>query len=455
MTYPAAGYRSERARDQGGRGIQPAPQPSGPRLVGPWDRPASPQQRVPHGGIWSRTPVAANDNVRRLALRGIRIAARAHPLMRFIELIDIVRKLLRVFQLGYAQIEGRWTVVCAVGGGFPHLSNANPCPNPNNPLPPAGYNLPDCPGFGGRFGLWEFQFVNGIGLTRYKMNARYLWNGGSGCGAIYPRPNTFPENEPPPGHAPEEFIPPRPMPWRAIPHQEPHPDVPRPYRRETGPLPQERPAPYVQPRRDPFRYPEPEPGVVIGTPPRRRPVWWPNGQPSSRPGPAPATASPPTGRGPGSPAPQPPAAPPRPGAPSVGIGVSPPHMFRPPRKGEKETKKKAPKGLAGAGYKVGKYFGKLTEASDALECVYGALPEKLRKREAAKRHGKQPSAINKLKIIAANSGSVDFGSMMSCSIQQHVSDFVIGKANQRLAKARKAHGIRGGYMSRVPGSLLK
>ena len=139
---------------------------------------------------------------------------------------------------------------------------------------------------------------------------------------------------------------------------------------------------------------------------------------------------------------------PTPGTPPI-IRTLPGHAFRPPRQGEKEKKRLGNPKLVSAYRKFARQFGRVTEMTDALDCVYGSLPEKIRKREAAKRHGKNPKLTDKLQLIYRHAADINVNDMMKCMVVENAKDYVIGKANKKHAEARKRYGIRGGYLSRL------
>lgn len=452
--YPAA-YRSARAVDQAGRGFQ-SPKPFKPWSAGPWDRPSA--RRSPQsGGYWQqipKMPMPANDNVRRaasFALRGIRIAARAHPLMRLIDLLDFLHSMTQTQHLGFG-VSTSWVPDFICKSGFFAAGAGNFCPLPGQGEPSQIWN--NCIVNGTKMGTWEFQGTI-AGQKRYIFLGRYSWTGGTRCGIqnnARPRIVDAPaENRPEvPWFKPEEWAPirPSPLPWKVIPQQKPEPNAPGPIRRETGPVPSPSPRPARQPAYDPFRYPQPTtPDIVINPRPVVVPPWW---QPGSTPLPSPTrpgtrpTPVPTPGQGPVV-IPVPPTVP---GSVPV-IRTEPGHLFRPPRPREKERKPKATGAIASAYNRIGKAWGHFTEATDAMNCVYGALPEKIRKREMAKRHGKNPSVTGKMKLIYQHADKINIASMLQCMAVEQVQDAAIGKASKAHADARKRYGIRGGYMSRL------
>lgn len=96
-----------------------------------------------------------------------------------------------------------------------------------------------------------------------------------------------------------------------------------------------------------------------------------------------------------------------------------------------------------------KSFGAFTEVSDAVECAWSGLPEKFRKREQAKRHGKKPQIHVKMQQVYQNADKLDVGEVVKCLILEQLKDYAIGKAAKKHAETRKEFGIRGGYLSRL------
>ena len=131
------------------------------------------------------------------------------------------------------------------------------------------------------------------------------------------------------------------------------------------------------------------------------------------------------------------------------IRTAPGHRFRKPEAREKEKKKNVQGPLAAAWRKFKTGVNVVTESLDAMDCVYGALPEKIRKREQAKRHGKDPNTKGKLKLIYQHAQEVDMLSMVDCLAKEHLQDAAIGKAAKKHADLRKKYGVRGGYLSRA------
>lgn len=76
----------------------------------------------------------------------------------------------------------------------------------------------------------------------------------------------------------------------------------------------------------------------------------------------------------------------------------------------------------------------VTEPLDALSAVYDALPESLRKAERRKRHGKDPSPENKLKLIYQNWDKLDMQAVVINLAKNEVEDRLIANINQRLHK---------------------
>lgn len=449
MGYPVA-YRSARAVEQAGRGFQTPARPR-PWVAGPWDRPAT--QRVPSSGFEFGIPKkilkAANDNRRLLglALRGIRLAARFHPWWRFANLLWDLKGLLHHQTYGWAW-STQFTVThsCAPGGAWSGNSCTFCCADQAIVSFGIPTNMP--PGTAAATWLFQYFFGGNPAAPRYRQGIRIRNDGAT----TVPGPRPFVVN---PAHPPMvpwikieewELGTPAPLPWRLVPKQEPHPDAPEPIRRKTGPEPSEGVPPVPQPRYDPFEYPRtnvPDIWIIPRRGANPLPSWWTPPAPTPvRPAPRPAgnegrPATPPRGHTEEHP------------EPGVTVRTAPGHLFRKPGAREKETKRPARGSLAAAYRALAKGFGHVTEFSDALKCVYDALPEKLRKRERAKRHGKDPSMQGKVQIIYRNASSLNITAMLGCMAKEQLQDWAIGKMAKTHAEARKRYGIRGGYMSRL------
>jgi len=97
----------------------------------------------------------------------------------------------------------------------------------------------------------------------------------------------------------------------------------------------------------------------------------------------------------------------------------------PPGTKQKKIALKA-SGIAG----VIRGIGAFTEGLDALDAIYQALPESLRKREQAKRHGRDPNPLAKLQILLRNLGKLDGPGAIENLINEQIQDTIIGKANR-------------------------
>ena len=476
MSYPTA-YRSSAARDRAGTGFQrtPVPQdntPPAPREAGPWDRPArgptdrGPRRETNRGPYHPRNP--ANDNgtnpkvpnrIAEFARRGITLMRRVHPMLKWLDLIEWILDTINS-RIDRGKAMNGWTLVaynCSYSGGSAIAEPfANFCLD-QQALDPAAFVQPGRTINTNRLGLWG-RYSRGNFLDSLAPNGWWRTNarleGPLPAGTPQRSPDVYFPN---PAHeqevnAPEPWVSPRPitLPWTAIPAMRPNEDAPEPIRRQTGPNrndpeygPQQSPAP--QHYRDPFVYPPLEgPDHWINPIPWTRPGWWRNpvNQPARAPQPNP-TPKPPV-----PPRPVDPVTPvtPRPGP---IIRTAPGHRFRKPEAREKEKKKNVQGPLAAAWRKFKTGVNVVTESLDAMDCVYGALPEKIRKREQAKRHGKDPNTKGKLKLIYQHAQEVDMLSMVDCLAKEHLQDAAIGKAAKKHADLRKKYGVRGGYLSRA------
>lgn len=114
------------------------------------------------------------------------------------------------------------------------------------------------------------------------------------------------------------------------------------------------------------------------------------------------------------------------------------HRNRKPRSNEREKKVV----VAATRTIAGRVFGAVTEAGDAVDAVYDALPEKLRRRERAKRHGRDPRLQTKLRILWENWEEVDVVEAINNLALNHLQDYAIGQANRRTQRALTEAGWR-------------
>ena len=470
MSYPTA-YRSNAARDRAGPGFQRPPAqdntPPAPREAGPWDRPArGPTDRGPRRDTQRgpyHPPVPANDNgtnpkvpnrVGELARRGVTLMRRVHPLLKWLDLLEWLLDQLN------AHLDARaptgWTYVsfgCQWPGGRTSAAFANFCLD-QQPLHPSDHINPGTTISTNRIGdssrYSRGNFLDGLAVDGWWRFAG-RWDGPLPNGTPQRAPDVFvPHFEHLPEYNPPEPFNDRykkPLPWEVLPYMRPNKDAPEPIQRKSGPnkndpeyTPQGQPSPYRSP--DPFVYPPlPGPDIWIDPLPAPRPGWW--RPPLVRP---PLTQPKPVD--PVMPRPVDPVTPNVP-RPTPVIRTAPGHKFAPPKRGEKETKKNVTGPLAAAYKKFTKAVNVITESLDAMDCVYGALPEKIRKAEQAKRRGKDPNTKGKLKLIYQHVQQVDMVSMVDCLAKEHLQDAAIGKAAKVHANLRKKYGIRGGYLSRA------
>lgn len=123
-----------------------------------------------------------------------------------------------------------------------------------------------------------------------------------------------------------------------------------------------------------------------------------------------------------------------------GATVGPPqHKWKDP--GKKEKKANVWR-LGSTG--VGKVFNKVTETGDAIDAIWNALPDKFKKREMAKRHGKPPKMLDKLGQIVGNWDQIDAGEAVGNLIENEVKDRAIGAVGKQLQKPGKAMGSNRG-----------
>lgn len=113
----------------------------------------------------------------------------------------------------------------------------------------------------------------------------------------------------------------------------------------------------------------------------------------------------------------------------------------PPRRGERERKVRTnlPAGL------VNSALNAVTEGADLIDAVYQALPEKLRKREQAKRHGKDPKIGDKLWLLWNNYDKVDIEQAAFNVVKEGIEDAVFGRLGQAAGRGRRSpYGDYGG-----------
>lgn len=85
-------------------------------------------------------------------------------------------------------------------------------------------------------------------------------------------------------------------------------------------------------------------------------------------------------------------------------------------------------------------FSAATETLDALDSVYKALPEYIRKREAAKRHGKEPKAMDKLGLINRHWDELDEVAAVENLIANQFEDWFYGQLNRKAQAGINASG---------------
>lgn len=214
--------------------------------------------------------------------------------------------------------------------------------------------------------------------------------------------------------------------------------------------PGEEKQPWFPPELDPIALPPLAPQPFPWTPPfrvrpLRRPNPWrsPTEQPQRGPRPNPRRVPRPT------PEPVPgtvvrPGTGLRPGGPGIAIRpigppvVAPPHRLQPPPRRDRERKKRLTSSRQGL-ERFRRALGKVTEGTEVVDCAYGSLPEALQKREQARRHGKNPSLVGKLRLIYEHFDEIDWADFVQCVSINEAQDRAIAhgskKAGEGLRKA--------------------
>lgn len=201
------------------------------------------------------------------------------------------------------------------------------------------------------------------------------------------------------------------------------------------------PPPQVHPGIDPFS----PPGYVEPPPqplpwrlrPRRRPNIWRDPVEQSDRGPRPARPGPATD----------------PFAPGPTIDIFPKPGTRPgssrppspPRPGEKE--KKLHLGIGGV---TGRIVSAVTEGADFVSALYDALPEKFRRRQQARRHGKDPKLADKARLLYENFDDISWQAAMENILYEQIEDQVFGRVGKALARARR-DSFNKGYRDYLAG----
>lgn len=105
----------------------------------------------------------------------------------------------------------------------------------------------------------------------------------------------------------------------------------------------------------------------------------------------------------------------------------PQHQLAPPQRGHKERKVV----LNAARTLPGLIFGAVTEFGDAIDAVWDALPDKFRKREQAKRHGKRPLLQVKVWQVFTHAKDIDVEKALVNLAQNQLEDKAIGYASRK------------------------
>lgn len=115
------------------------------------------------------------------------------------------------------------------------------------------------------------------------------------------------------------------------------------------------------------------------------------------------------------------------------VRTAPGHRFSPPGPRTKEKKTRVPYG--GAVRIVRGLVGGLTEGLDWVDAVYSGLPERLRRREAAKRRGKDPNPRRKAQLIYDNIDQLDLTQVFLEVWKQQIEDSIYGKIGKVQGEA--------------------
>ena len=270
-----------------------------------------------------------------------------------------------------------------------------------------------------------------------------------------PNPNTRPQRKPEPAPLPRE----RP---RRRPDFDPDaPEVPE--------VPADYPAPSPNWVPEPWRFPMAEP--IIEAPPMidpwSAPIRSPVTSPTHIPIPwywipwrAPHPGASPSEQPQVDPRPRPPRPPKPPEPPGPTMGTRPGLRGRPrPRDRRREDNAPAigriPQVVPGPRTKEKKPSRKrrvlarpvssITELTDLLNCAWNALPEKFRKHERAKRHGKSPTAFVKAQQVYANLGAMNVDKFVQCAATDAAQDLAIARLSHGAQDLARATGRSTGY----------
>lgn len=158
------------------------------------------------------------------------------------------------------------------------------------------------------------------------------------------------------------------------------------------------------------------------------------------------------------------------------------HEQRPPRRGEKERKVRFARGVGWSAVRA--LLGAVTEGTDMLMCLHGALPGKLRakpvwvpnearppgnpsqkpRKRAASRDGyawrwrpegwswekgyyRAPTVQESAMAVYRGINDLDIGDALICNLANQIEDEIIGRAGSALGKASRGSGRPLGYGS--------
>jgi len=86
---------------------------------------------------------------------------------------------------------------------------------------------------------------------------------------------------------------------------------------------------------------------------------------------------------------------------------------------------------------IARSINAVTETDDFMTAMWDALPEKFRKVERAKRHGKRPRMAERWKQVYQNLDQIDVAAAIKEVIKNQAEDYIIGKASKKAGDAYK------------------
>lgn len=91
---------------------------------------------------------------------------------------------------------------------------------------------------------------------------------------------------------------------------------------------------------------------------------------------------------------------------------------------------------------VARAFNAVTETGDAVESFYDALPDRIKNRERARRHGKDPKLVDQMSLVYRYWYEVDLQQAVINLITNQIEDYVIGKLSKRANRINRRMGGR-------------